>query len=165
VLPTHDEHIARYSQTSTALLEEAVAAGAQFAGGGSSAGAVVADLAADLAAGIVRPLRRRLEQAVADPVQDDLADRLGSAYREWKTQRIERVATDHVAAAFTRGAYVATPAAVALRWIVDDEGGACPDCDDNALAGPTKKGDAFPTGQLHPPAHAGCRCLLVPSTS
>ena len=30
-----------------------------------------------------------------------------------------------------------------------------------ALAGPTVKGEAYPTGQLHPPAHAGCRCLLV----
>jgi hypothetical protein len=48
-----------------------------------------------------------------------------------------------------------------LRWIVDDDGGPCPDCDDDALAGPTRKGDPFPTGQLHPPAHPGCRCVLV----
>jgi hypothetical protein len=31
------------------------------------------------------------------------------------------------------------------------------------LAGPTPKGQAYPTGQLHPPAHHGCRCLLVPA--
>ena len=53
------------------------------------------------------------------------------------------------------------PAGRLLRWVVDDDG-PCPDCDDNTLAGPTPKGEPFPTGQLHPPAHPGCRCLLVP---
>ena len=55
------------------------------------------------------------------------------------------------------------PAGTPLRWVVHDVDGPCPDCDDNALAGPTPRGEAFPTGQLHPPAHAGCRCLLVTS--
>jgi hypothetical protein len=41
--------------------------------------------------------------------------------------------------------------------------GKCPDCDDNALE-PTVKGSDFPTGQPHPPAHPGCRCLLVVDT-
>jgi hypothetical protein len=26
-------------------------------------------------------------------------------------------------------------------------------------------GEEFPTGQLHPPVHPGCRCLLVAITS
>jgi hypothetical protein len=30
------------------------------------------------------------------------------------------------------------------------------------LAGPVPRGEAFPTGHPHPPAHAGCRCLLAP---
>ena len=30
----------------------------------------------------------------------------------------------------------------------------------NAEAGPRPCGEAFPTGHRHPPAHAGCRCLL-----
>lgn len=49
-----------------------------------------------------------------------------------------------------------------MRWIVEDTDGPCPDCDDDALAGELPKGEAFPTGQHHPPAHSGCRCLLVP---
>jgi hypothetical protein len=44
---------------------------------------------------------------------------------------------------------------------VVDEEGQCPDCDDNALAGPVTKGQPYPTGQPHPPAHPGCRCILV----
>ena len=47
-----------------------------------------------------------------------------------------------------------------LEWVPADPG-RCPDCDDNALE-PTLKGKAFPTGQQHPPAHPGCRCLVVP---
>jgi hypothetical protein len=47
------------------------------------------------------------------------------------------------------------------QHVASDDGGPCPDCDDDALAGPTRKGDAFPTGQLHPPAHPGCRCVLA----
>ena len=52
-----------------------------------------------------------------------------------------------------------------MRWVVDDVDGPCPDCDDDALAGLLPKGEEFPTGQTYPPAHSGCRCLLVPSTS
>jgi hypothetical protein len=50
-----------------------------------------------------------------------------------------------------------------VRWVVDDIDGPCPDCDDNALAGPTPLGQPFPTGQVAPPAHPGCRCVLAPS--
>ena len=50
--------------------------------------------------------------------------------------------------------------AVKLRWL-PVQTGHCPDCDDNALE-PTTKGEKFPTGQAHPPAHPGCRCFLVP---
>ena len=55
--------------------------------------------------------------------------------------------------------HVPAPAAM-LEWVPADPG-RCPDCDDNALE-PTLKGKAFPTGQQHPPAHPGCRCLVVP---
>jgi hypothetical protein len=67
-----------------------------------------------------------------------------------------------VAAAFARGVLAATPDGVSLRWVVDDGEDRCPDCDDNALGGATAKGEAYPTGQIHPPAHPGCRCILVP---
>jgi len=65
-----------------------------------------------------------------------------------------------VTMAFSRAAFAAAPDGAVLRWVFGDEG-PCPDCDDNALAGPTAKGEPYPTGQLHPPAHAGCRCLLA----
>jgi hypothetical protein len=65
--------------------------------------------------------------------------------------------------AFGRGLYVALPEGASARWLVDDGGVPCPDCDDDALAGAVTKGEPFPTGPCHPPAHPGCRCLLVPT--
>jgi hypothetical protein len=90
-----------------------------------------------------------------------VAESLRATYRQWKVSQVEECARHHVMAAFSLGAFTAAPDTAPLQWLVDDDGH-CPDCDDNALAGPTPKGEPFPTGQLHPPAHPGCRCLLVP---
>ena len=67
-----------------------------------------------------------------------------------------------VLAAFTHGLFDAAPSATGFRWIVDDGGTPCPDAEDNALQGEVAKGDPFPTGDMYPPAHPGCRCLIVP---
>jgi hypothetical protein len=74
------------------------------------------------------------------------------------------VARHHAHTALCRGLFAASPDGIAFRWVVDDDG-PCPDCDDNALAGPVPKGRAFPTGQPHPPAHIGCRCLVLADPS
>jgi DivIVA domain-containing protein len=174
VLPAADAHAARFRDASRPFLAEAVTAGATFIATlipgvrpAEYLGGI--DHAADeLAEAIVDPLRRRLESVLEAGEGDDpvvLAEAVGGAYREWKTKRVEVVAADHVAGAFTAGAYAATPTGTPLRWLVEDIDGPCPDCDDNVLAGAQPKGEPFPTGQKHPPAHPGCRCLLVPQLS
>ncbi|HEX4864900.1 MAG TPA: DivIVA domain-containing protein [Acidimicrobiales bacterium] len=170
LLPPLDEHAARYAKASLPLVERAASAGAAFAGdvlGSAPAGrpAEVEDLAGEAASTIVGPLRRRLEHLISSAAGEEqsvLVESLGAAYREWKSHRIERVAGDVLAAAFSRGTWNATPDGTSFRWIVEDVDGPCPDCDDDALAGDLPKGEPFPTGQPHPPAHSGCRCLLVP---
>ena len=92
-----------------------------------------------------------------------LAEAVNGVFRAWKGERIETLAMDHTVAAFGVGLLAAVPAGTALVWVVDDGEGPCPDCDDNGLAGPTAAGEEFPTGQRHPPAHPGCRCVLVPT--
>jgi DivIVA domain-containing protein len=176
VLPERDAHAARFAKAGRPLLDHAAKAGAAFMH--SSLGQEdtpastelpeLDDLASELADAIVDPLRRRLEEVFAgysDTDEAALAESVGVAYREWKTQRIELTASDHVASAFARGAFAAAPRDTLLRWVVEDVDGPCPDCDDNALAGDVPRGDPFPTGQQFPPAHAGCRCLLVPKTA
>jgi hypothetical protein len=107
-----------------------------------------------------------VKRAVIDGGEDAaITEHVGSAFREWKGQRMERVAADHAHGAFWEAAMSAAGKGTKLRWIVDDDGVQCPDCDDNALAGALTRGEAFPTGHVHPPAHPGCRCLLVPDNA
>lgn len=171
VLPSAEEHPDRFVEAGRPLLEEAAKAGAKLANelvGKSTTQPVkphaVEDLAEELGRSIAEPLRQRLELAfrAEDEEPSELADALGAAYREWKTQRIEAVARDQVTAAFSRGAYLALAQGTVLRWVVSETEGPCPDCEDNALAGDQTKGERWPTGQLYPPAHPGCRCALLP---
>ena len=169
VLPSDGSQKERYSKAALPLVAQAAGAGSKFAagvlGGEPGEGPDVTAIAGEAADSIVGPLRRRLEQAIAVGASEDqavLIESLGAAYREWKSQRVERIAGDALCAAFSRGTWHGAPDGTALRWIVDDVDGPCPDCDDDALAGELPKGESFPTGQAHPPAHTGCRCLLVP---
>lgn len=171
LLPPSEAHRERYANAAFPLVAQAGTAGAQFAvdalGTGTADPPDVSSIAGEAADAIVAPLRRRLEQAIASGASEDqavLIDSIGAAYREWKSQRVERVAGDALHTAFARGTWAAIPDRARMRWIVDDVDGPCPDCDDDALAGELEKGEPFPTGQAHPPAHTGCRCLLVPVT-
>ena len=170
VLPEVATQIATYSDAALPWLQQAARAGIGFLsdpGAEHPAPAVDAQAQA-LAQELVEPLRERLSRALGGGADADdpsvVAESLRATYRQWKVQQVEERARHHTLAAFSAGAFAATPDDVTLQWLVDDDAH-CPDCDDNALAGPTAKGEPFPTGQLHPPAHLGCRCLLVPVTA
>lgn len=168
VLPSDDDHAQRYVRAARDQLMEVARAGATFAGGKADDAPGVDDVAAALASDIVAPLRRRLEGAgpsVEEGDESALVELVGAAFREWKGSRTERLAGDQTVFAFARAALAAVPKGTELRWVVADDVAECPDCDDNALAGPVPAREAFPTGHLHPPAHAGCRCLLVPANA
>ena len=168
VLPSEEEHAQRYLAAVSDQLLEAARAGATFGGGKADDAPGVDDVAADLASRIITPMRRRLEgegPSVEAGDEPALVELVGAAFREWKGARTERLAADQAVLAFSRAAMKAVPRGSALRWVVNDDAAECPDCDDNALAGPVPAGDAYPTGHPHPPAHAGCRCLLTPANA
>ncbi len=171
VLPNVEEHPDRFVDAGRPLLEEAARAGADLVAalwGGTVPPNLALegldDLAEELGRAIAEPLRQRLEIAFQSMGEDnaELADALGAAYREWKTQRIEEAAHDEVTAAFSRGSYLAFANGTPLRWVAGSSDAPCPDCEDNALAGEQVKSEPWPTGQLYPPAHPGCRCALAP---
>jgi hypothetical protein len=169
LLPDPAAHLVPYVDAAMTALGDAEAAGAQLAGTGSERApdrAELGALASTLAADLTEPLRRRLQE-VLDRAEDvsAVADSINATYRETKSRRIDRVIGDHVTAAMTLGMRRALPDGSPVHWLVDDADGPCPDCDDNALAGPTPLGDTFPTGQTGPPAHPGCRCLLRPASA
>ncbi len=180
LLPPVDAQRRRYAVLSSSFLGRAGGIGAAGAAGeGEGAAGMARGLAAaapgaapdvgglsdELAEALVVPLRRRVEGLVAElgdaEDREALVEAISTAYREVKTNRIEALALDRLYAAHALGWWRAVPAATPLRWIACDADGACADCDDNTLAGAVGKGDPFPTGQLLPPAHEGCRCLLA----
>jgi DivIVA domain-containing protein len=166
VLPPTEDHEQRYVTAAIEHLRDAARSGATFTGGKPDDAPAVDDIADELAAAIVVPLRRRLDGAGGSVDAGDdsaLIEYVGAAYRDWKGGRVERLAGDQTLAAFSQASLAAAPGASSWRWIVDDGGTQCPDCDDNALAGPLRRGEVFPTGHSCPPAHAGCRCLLAPA--
>lgn len=124
----------------------------------------------------VSPVREWLSQEVLDPFHRRLADALQAAdgdpegfaarsrhvFREWKSQRIDERVEDLVRLAHALGVLAAVTPGTPMCWLVDPDGPPCADAEDNALAGVVPAGEDFPTGHRHPPAHAGCRCLVAP---
>ncbi|HMS24730.1 MAG TPA: DivIVA domain-containing protein [Acidimicrobiia bacterium] len=110
---------------------------------------------------IVAPLRETLAIAIDEGDQADATSRVGARYREWRNSDLKNALYDALCSAFNTGVLVAAKKSgdVTISWSVE-KAGQCPDCDDNALE-PTAAGESFPTGQLAPPAHSGCRCVLT----
>ncbi|HMJ79189.1 MAG TPA: DivIVA domain-containing protein [Iamia sp.] len=162
ILPVADQ-LAAYA---TAVADDLMAAaeeGAAFEGASLPPSTSVASLADELARGLAGVVRPRVEKCF-DGVEDadDVSDRLRATYREWKTDRLVEATRHVVLAAFGQGQVAVRPAGALVRWVPDPTSpAACPDCEDDALAGAVPSGEAFPTGHAHPPAHPGCRCLVV----
>ena len=47
-----------------------------------------------------------------------------------------------------------------IEWLAADAG-PCEICEGNEAAGPVKMGEAFPSGDMAPPAHPNCRCATT----
>ncbi len=127
--------------------------------------AVMSVLSKSIDETIVRPLRGRIQRCVeqSNGSREEMSSLVRSVYREWKMQRVETNIPDLACLAYSRGAYLVLDANTPVCWMVDPNGPACADAEDNALAGATPLGTQFPTGDLHPTAHGGCRCLVTPS--
>ncbi|HXZ82764.1 MAG TPA: DivIVA domain-containing protein [Acidimicrobiales bacterium] len=123
---------------------------------------VATGLGAEIATSIADRLVRSFRGGDGEP--ESLQHAVGAAYHDWRGERIENTAGDFATRAFALGTLaVAQTERTPVSWIVDDGASRCSDCDDDELAGLLEPGASFPTGQPQPPAHAGCRCILVPA--
>ncbi|NBR99115.1 MAG: hypothetical protein EBT42_01850 [Actinobacteria bacterium] len=118
-----------------------------------------------LADAIVLPLRTRIQKCAEKSAGDasEMSSLIRTVYREWKMQQIDKLVSDIARLAYSRGAYLVLDAGTKVCWMVDPNGPACSDAEDNSLAGAIALGENFPTGHEHPVVHSGCRCLVVPS--
>jgi hypothetical protein len=158
VLPALDDQLHRWTEAIRPGLDASASAGARTVSETGADRAAPPDLVDELVRGLALPLRERVYDALLDESDDDVTQRINARYREWKTT-VESTVGDALVAAWSRGTMDAAPVGALLRWIPEQEG-RCADCDDNSLE-PTAPGEAFPTGQMHPPAHPGCRCVLA----
>jgi cell division septum initiation protein DivIVA len=163
VVPARDAHADRFAIAAMSDLDTAAAHGADSIEGALTESCD--DLAGLLGHALVDPLRLRIQRSFHDCDGDleEVSERLRALYREVKGQHIAAAVRHFTAAAYAWGVYEAAPDGAKLRWLVDRSGEACPDADDNALAGPVAKGTPFPTGDPCAPAHPACRCLVVPA--
>jgi DivIVA domain-containing protein len=162
VLPDLDALLAAWGDVLRDAVDHAYGAGRAVAGG--EIAPADGELVREAADAVVAPLRLRVSVAIDSGEEGDtggLVERIGARYREWKNQSLERALGEVLAFVWSRGVYDAVPEDSVLWWVPLEEG-RCSDCDDNGLE-PTTKASAFPTGQVHPPAHPGCRCLLAPA--
>lgn len=169
-LPTEAEQAGRWAEVFRPVVDELYAAGRTLGGGRTRP--APDGLVTQLVGLLVLPLRERVVASLAGAMREGpydglpdlqraIAGAVGARYREWRGQDLEPALGDLSSWAFARGVFDAAPDGTLLRW-VPAEVEQCPDADDNALE-PTFKGRPFPTGQSCPPAHAGCRCLVVPA--
>ena len=169
-LGTVDEHAARYAE---AVVEETMAAAGAGAKSVKSAGgnarrvtqkAIAAHMAATIAHGLVAEFREDTRIAIGEAEGDRevLSALMRDVYRKWKVESIESHTEAIACSAFSKGGFLSLEPGSPMSWMVDPAHSCCSECEDNSLAGVVARGDEFPTGHEHPPAHPGCRCLVVP---
>lgn len=134
----------------------------------SDGDAIVVELEKVMAQALVAPLTARITTRVASATapfaeHPDLIELIRADFREYRNERLGGFAGDLTTLAFNQGAYESAPDSQSFCWLVDNGGLPCPDAEDNSLAGAVPCGEEFPTGDLIPPAHPGCRCLLSPA--
>lgn len=164
------DHSARMIEALEASLRAAALAGAKFSSDVSDRDLqkiITTQMAAIneyVIATVVVPLRDRLSRSISQASGDnaELTSLVRIVYREWKNQHVDTQVDNIAQNSFGRGTFAALIPGSKVCWKVDPNGPACADAEDNSLAGFVGAGEAFPTGHTYAPAHAGCRCALVP---
>ena len=171
MLPSVESQSERYAKAAAADLATAAAAGAGFFGDGRTNGngptpPTCPTSPASWPAAIVGVLRERIERGFseADDDLDELSERVRACYREWKTQRIGDTARHYVAGRVRPGPLRrAARRARGCAGSSTTAGRRAPTPRTTRSPAPSTKGEPFPTGHHYPPAHPGCRCLVVPA--
>ena len=176
VLESPESTLQQFTDTLLADFTTAVEAGSEFWAevAGSSTDSLFSDDARirDTLAATVGDFlavhRAHLERTFAESEEEgldiaDLGDRVRASYRDWRSTSLAELAGDLATAGFTQGERIAAGPGTPWMWVVDNGGLPCADGEDNALAGAVPCEEPFPTGDITPPAHAGCRCILLPA--
>jgi hypothetical protein len=154
-------HVAKYAD---AIQSDILAAANAAASRKCKNDEILPVITAMIEAQLVAPMREKLAETLAKhDDRGEAAKAIRGIYRQWKTTTIDEHIDDIACLSYSRGMYVTLTPGTKVCWMVDPDGPACADAEDNSLAGAIACGDEFPTGHSHPLAHEGCRCLLTPA--
>jgi len=165
---TPAEHTAKYVDALSSEVTAAAKAGANFVDTNAKRTPTKSDVNPAITETVKRLLVTPLRDKISKVLATHAADKEGAAkairgvYRQWKSTQIDEHIDDVACLAYSRGMYVTFVPGTQVCWMVDPNGPACADAEDNSLAGCVVLGKEFPTGHTEPLAHAGCRCLLAP---
>ena len=176
VLDTPDQVMKKFTDALDEDFSLAVAAGSEFWStvAGSAADSLFGEddqvhecLRANLGQ-FLETHRAHLERSFTEGDEEGLenseqAERIRATYRDWRSSSLAELAGDLATAGFAQGERLAAGPGTHWCWTVDHGGLPCADGEDNALEGAIPCGDPFPTGDITPPAHPGCRCILLPA--
>ncbi len=170
ILGTIAEQAQRYA---VAVTEETMAAASDGAKAVKHSGssrrvtqkAIGSHVADTIAQGLVAGFREDTRIAIgeAEGNRDILTGLMRDVYRKWKMDDLDSHVDNIACSAYSKGGFLSLEPGSHITWMVDPVTKCCSECDDNALGGAVKRGDSFPTGHNHPPAHPGCRCLVGPN--
>ena len=176
VLESSDRVLTKFADSLLDDFTQAVAAGSEFwaAVSGVTAGSLFSEddqIEECLRSNLEQFLeihRAHLERSFRDGDEAGLennerAERIRATYRDGRSGSLTELAGDLAIAGFTQGERLAAGPGTQWCWAVDHGGLPCADGEDNALEGAIACGDPFPTGDITPPAHPGCRCILLPA--
>ncbi len=159
MMPTFAEQVERYTSVAHYDLRSAAVAGSasmstdpeeRRARRINDAGVVEA-VAAWLTSDLVEPMRERIGRSIRDADGDnaELANHVRGMYREWKTQRLDDITVDLLAASYASGARAVVMPGTTVRWVQDPHGTKCPDPAEQVI------------GEAGPQVHQGCRCVVA----
>lgn len=121
---------------------------------------------ADMA--ITDTLREEIRGAVADALAEglsaaDLGDNI-EGLSGFSPERADLIAKSEIIRANAQGQMTAMRNSGVVEqkaWSTSEDGDTCEDCEGNADEGDVDLEDDFPSGDDAPPAHPGCRCVVV----
>ncbi len=170
ILGTPSEQAQRYCAAISEEIMAAAGGGAKSVkqSGGSTqrvtSKAITTHVNGTITLGLVAGFREdgRIAIGEAEGDKEILTSLIRDVYRKWKTELIDTHVDDISCSAYSKGGFLALEPGTKITWMVDPVSKCCSECEDNTLGGAVSRGDSFPTGHEHPPAHPGCRCLVCP---
>lgn len=119
-------------------------------------------MSSNLSQDLLNEIQEKLSKekiVVNDSNKASLQEKISATYREIRSQKVDDLVGDYVYKTYNLLTFKTAKENDLLFWVPTTT--PCSDCEDNSLAKEITSSETFPTGSSYPPAHRGCRCILL----